>query len=390
MKRLFQLVKPLWQDRWYVIILLGMLVYIEYVIFHIISSGYCQIPSCERWALIGCVVTGVLIWVFGWKHNHFHAPTTKLLGRFLDNSLKGNLVVLITVLVFLMQLTWFIDYMSESISYIDVLDTRDIGKYLFRALVPFVGMLITVFLFPYPDNPVPDIGNRSTMISSLSVTKGGNGYVISANNIDLITKPLKNDVFDSTKMNSTTLSIKKIYIIPSYEVLTAKICQKCANGNDKKLSDAIAQYNKHQAHLFDSDDAAKLSVEEKWSNLSPKDKEDAFVRLESIISSFVPKHDIKVKVVQPVDYNSFATVCERAQQLLKRYEDTTNDTLLYISPGTNISGSALAIMSIVGGRVILYQEQFIQDPKLIYVYPSVDTLSSWYKDLQKDADAKMT
>lgn len=387
MRRLLQSVKPIWQDRWYVIILLCMLVYTEYVIFHIISSGFCQIPSYERYALIGCTVTGVLIWFFGWKHNHFHAPTTKLLGRFLDNSLKGNLVVLITVLVFLMQLTWFIDYMSESISYIDVLDTRNIGKYLLRAIVPFVGMLITVFLFPYPDNPVPDITNKSTMISSLSVTKSGNGYLISANNIDLITKPLNNEVYDSNKTKHTRLSIKKIYIIPSYEVLTAKICQKCAKEDATELLGNIEQYNKRQARLFDSD--AISSVEEKWNKLSPHEKKLTFIKLESIVSSFVENNNVEVKFAQPVDYNSFATVCERAQQLLKMYEDNTNDTLLYISPGTNISGSALAIMSIVGERVILYQEQFISDSKLIWVDPSVDTLSSWYKDLQKEADAKM-
>ena len=384
MKRLFQLVKPLWQDRWYVIILLGMLVYIEYVIFHIISSGYCQIPSCERWALIGCVVTGVLIWVFGWKHNHFHAPTTKLLGRFLDNSLKGNLVVLITVLVFLMQLTWFIDYMSESISYIDVLDTRDIGKYLFRALVPFVGMLITVFLFPYPDNPVPDITNRSTMISSLSVKNGENGYQISTYNIELFIKPLKCKVYDSNKDKCVKLSIKRIYVIPSYEVLAAKI--ECKNVINNDLCDYINDYNTRQDILFRSG----CDVKEEWSKLSQSDKEDTYKKLKYIISSLLPDTDTELEFTEPVDYNSFTTVSESAQKLLKMYESTTNDTLLYISPGTNISGSALAIMSIVGGRVILYQEQFIKDPQLIWVYPSVDTLSSWYKDLQKDADAKMT
>lgn len=359
--------RRLFQDRWYVVIIMLVLLGTEYLLYHMISVGYCHVSTGERLALYINLLIAVPLCLYGLTNKHFHTPTAQLFGRFLENSLKGTPVVLITVLMFMMQLSWFMDYLSDAISCFDDVSSKDQVKALLRAAVPFLGMLITVFLFPYPDEVRGKLKDRTLLLTSLSVSKKNpdvGGYVISQLNFELINKTITEDVYDSSESFEPLGKLdelKNIFIIPSNEVMSAEISEELGNGNTTLLND-IRKYN----------------------NINKSDLEARRKELADIFTKLLQK---TVVLSKPVNYNNLSDVCETAQQVLKEHENSTNETLLYISPGTNISGSALAILSIVGGRMVLYQEQFVPNAKLVCIYPSVDTLASWYKDFQKYTQA---
>jgi hypothetical protein len=89
--------------------------------------------------------------------------------------------------------------------------------------------------------------------------------------------------------------------------------------------------------------------------------------------------DVQFEIGNSCDYDDFDSLNARFQVALN-YLDS-DETLLYISPGTANASSSLAILSLVGGRTILYQSQSEKLLKAVYVSPA--SLKEWYRDLLK-------
>ena len=129
-------------------------------------------------------------------------------------------------------------------------------------------------------------------------------------------------------------------------------------------------------------DICQCVLDLQQSNNSRNSYEKLASRLEMLIE-VVSGMSVTVEVRKECDYDDFDKLNALFQVILKDLDP--DKTLLYINPGTVIASSCLAILSVVGGRTLMYLEQEKRE-QLLSIYVSPDKMKDWFRDLLNDAN----
>ena len=271
--------------------------------------------------------------------------------RKLFQNLVSKWQSILLLLYFLIHLEWV-----SNISY-DAFFGGE-GCFWGNIILTLAGLLaiyLSLLLFPPSETNKP-AHERTLLFCGLSLSRGQNGFEVSPRNIDLLLKPLLNEEWPPEKSQK----LKRIVIFPSTPCLTfAKL-------STEKEREDIFNYSQNKK-LFDQYN----DIVDKH-NTYGKTQECGQKTLVELIKAITGK-EIEVCLSEPVDYDNMDKALSVITAELKKYETNSNgrqitsDTLLYISPGTGVIGSALTAFAVPGSRLVLYFTQTKEDNHLINI-----------------------
>ena len=366
---------------------LVMLVYVEWIALWL-SNNYCKwsaswdsVPCWTKMILLSAMffVLGIIVlMIHGNKEGFYQKPSSELVSGFLSNSVKGALVRFIILFLFLANVTWAIDCM-----YSIFMDSH-ISSIL-HALIPVSSLIILIYAYPYIGKDEPALEEKTVIVSSFSLGRRPTEEdpqktetCLTWENIDLFLKPYVDRIYLAKKKNQTTepesVKLKKInkhIIIPS--MADINIDDTILNKDYKRpdyITEKIDQIRENVSTLKQSD-----NNRDRYQKLAS--------RLEMLIE-VISERSVTVEVKKECDYDDFDKLNALFQVILKDLDP--DKTLLYISPGTVIASSCLAILSVVGGRTLMYLEQENRT-QLLSIYVSPDKMKDWFRDLMNEANS---
>lgn len=374
--RMFFLKSTFWQ-----IVLLVCVIVAEMILLNIVNRSFCDFIFIKR--LLCLIFLGLALSiitvsiVLGFITKQFRLPSTRIIHRFVDNSLDGDKIVLINLLFFLVHFTWFVDLAFEVVLRHN---TDDIST----LLVVGSAWLCTLLFFPYTDEIEAGDGNRKVIFTAFS----GIGNITWIN-LDLMLKPLLVGAYSTNRKHPRQTvhydlsCINKVVVIPS-------------NKRDYKINvdslDIDAIKNKcvcDLIHNCDKDVVDSINSEIKVFNsrvsgFKDNNEWDAeFCKLLQSIMEKLKGRKIEFIVGNRANYDDFDDFKESIVKALKDYEVTPNEVYLYVSPGTSVPTSALSILSVVGGRKILYANQ--SKPNHVEsVFIDKNTVEGWFESIQNE------
>lgn len=367
---------------------LVMLVYVEWVALWL-SNNYCKwsaswdsVPCWTKMILLSAMffIVGIIVlMIHGYKEGFYQKPSSELISGFLSNSVKGALVRFIILFLFLANVTWAIDCM-----YSIFMDSH-ISSIL-HALIPVSSLIILIYAYPYIGKDEPALEEKTVIVSSFSLGRRPTQedpqkteICLTWENIDLFLKPYVDSIYLAKKKSQPTepesvklTKIKKHIIIPSPSMENIDIDDTILNNNYKRPDYITQKIN----------DICQCVLDLQQSNNSRNSYEKLASRLEMLIE-VVSGMSVTVEVRKECDYDDFDTLNASFQVILKDLDP--DKTLLYINPGTVIASSCLAILSVVGGRTLIYLEQKNRT-QLLSIYVSPDKMKDWFRDLLNDAN----
>ena len=328
--------------------LLLLLLFVEWTGLWL-TNNFCEwggcwkdIPCCAK-VVLCCAASALLfimiLIVIGCRGNFYRRPSADLVSNLVSNSVKGNGVKFVIMLFFFANVTWLIDCLYYVFIESDLM-------HLIPAVIPVASMVILLHSYPYMPHRIPEMSEKKVIVSAMSCGQNG---IMSWRNVDLLLKPYCDTAF---KQDERPKNIEKHVVVPSVDVI--QMIEAPDAGNETIL-DLVKDYNK-------KDKSKELLA-------------DFFHKVVMEISGM----DVQFEIGNSCDYDDFDSLNARFQVALN-YLDS-DETLLYISPGTANASSSLAILSLVGGRTILYQSQSEKLLKAVYVSPA--SLKEWYRDLLK-------
>ena len=328
--------------------LLLLLLFVEWTGLWL-TNNFCEwggcwkdIPCCAK-VVLCCAASALLfiliLIVIGYRGNFYRRPSADLVSNLFSNSVKGNGVKFVIMLFFFANVTWLIDCLYYVFIESDLM-------HLIPAVIPVASMVILLHSYPYMPHRIPEMSKKKVIVSAMSCGQNG---IMSWRNVDLLLKPYCDTAF---KQDERPKNIGTHVVVPSVDVIQMIEAPDAGNGT---ILDLVKDYNK-------KDKSKELLA-------------DFFHKVVMEISGM----DVQFEIGNSCDYDDFDSLNARFQVALN-YLDS-DETLLYISPGTANASSSLAILSLVGGRTILYQSQSEKLLKAVYVSPA--SLKEWYRDLLK-------
>ena len=328
--------------------LLLLLLFVEWTGLWL-TNNFCEwggcwkdIPCCAK-VVLCCAASALLfiliLIIIGYRGNFYRRPSADLVSNLFSNSVKGNGVKFVIMLFFFANVTWLIDCLYYVFIESDLM-------HLIPAVIPVASMVILLHSYPYMPHRIPEMSEKKVIVSAMSCGQNG---IMSWRNVDLLLKPYCDTAF---KQDERPKNIEKHVVVPSVDVIQMIEAPDAGNGT---ISALVNDYNK-------KDKSKELLA-------------DFFHKVVMEISGM----DVQFEIGNSCDYDDFDSLNARFQVALN-YQDS-DETLLYISPGTANASSSLAILSLVGGRTILYQSQSEKLLKAVYVSPA--SLKEWYRDLLK-------
>lgn len=333
---------------WLTGFLLLLLLFVEWTGLWL-TNNFCEwggcwkdIPCCAK-VVLCCAASALLfiliLIVIGYRGNFYRRPSADLVSNLFSNSVKGNGVKFVIMLFFFANVTWLIDCLYYVFIESDLM-------HLIPAAIPVASMVILLHSYPYMPHRIPEMSEKKVIVSAMSCGQNG---IMSWRNVDLLLKPYCDTAF---KQDERPKNIGTHVVVPSVDVIQMIEAPDAGNGT---ISALVNDYNK-------KDKSKELLA-------------DFFHKVVMEISGM----DVHFEIGNSCDYDDFDSLNARFQVALN-YLDS-DETLLYISPGTANASSSLAILSLVGGRTILYQSQSEKLLKAVYVSPA--SLKEWYRDLLK-------
>lgn len=328
--------------------LLLLLLFVEWTGLWL-TNNFCKwggcwkdIPCCAK-VVLCCAASALLfiliLIIIGYRGNFYRRPSADLVSNLFSNSVKGNGVKFVIMLFFFANVTWLIDCLYYVFIESDLM-------HLIPAAIPVASMVILLHSYPYIPHRIPEMSKKKVIVSAMSCGQNG---IMSWRNVDLLLKPYCDTAF---KKDERPKNIGTHVVVPSVDVI--QMIE--APGADNGIWDLVDKYN------MQPDKSKELLA-------------DFFHKVVMEISGM----DVQFEIGNSCDYDDFDSLNARFQVALN-YLDS-DETLLYISPGTANASSSLAILSLVGGRTILYQSQSEKLLKAVYVSPA--SLKEWYRDLLK-------
>lgn len=375
--RMAFLKSTLWQ-----ILLLVCVIVAEIILLDIVNRSFCDFIFTKRvlyLIFLGLAISIITVSiVLGFISKQFRLPSTRIIHRFVDNSLDGDKIVLINLLFFLVHFTWFVDLAFEVVLRHNTDDVSTL-------LVVGTAWLCTLLFFPYTDAIEAGDENRKVIFTAFSGT--GN---ITWLNLELMLKPLLAGVYSTNRKHPRKTvhydlnCINKVVVIPSNKrgdkinvdrLNIAAIKGKC-------VCDLILNCDKKVVDSINSKiDKFNISV----SGFKDINEWDAGFcdLLQFIMEKLGGRKDIKFIVGKRADYDDFDDFKKSIVMALKDYEDTPNEVYLYVSPGTALPTAALSILSVVGGRKILYADQSERN-HVESVFIDKYTVEGWFESIQNE------
>lgn len=258
--------------------------------------------------------------------------------RKLFQSLVSSWLSFVILLFFLVHLEWISNAGYDAF----FTDAGFQWESLVMMILYVIALIISVFLYPIKvEAKAPE--ERDLIISGLSLSRVDGGYVVAPRNIDLLVKPFLDKEWS---MDGKQISPKasRLVIIPSVDKIEFKILEE----SDKLFLDKILEYNS----IVDSANSPDRIISELIKLLAGK--------------------DIKVSIANCIDYDDMKSALAAIAKELRKIEfksgiQDTGNTLLYISPGTGVIGSALTAFAIPGERCVLYFTQTQADNHLVNI-----------------------
>lgn len=370
---------------------LVMLVYVEWVALWL-SNNYCKwsaswdsVPCWTKMILLSAMffIVGIIVlMIHGYKEGFYQKPSSELISGFLSNSVKGALVRFIILFLFLANVTWAIDCM-----YSIFMDSH-ISSIL-HALIPISSLIILIYTYPYIGKDEPALEEKTVIVSSFSLSKDPNTKKIYPAwiNIDLFLKPYIDGIYLTKEKDKKTepgkeqnngdynksvklTKIKKHIIIPSIPDIDL----------DSTILNEESGRPEYITHKINSIRECVLNLQKSDTNRNPYQKLAS--RLAMLIK-VVSEMSVTVEVRKECDYDDFDKLNASFQIILKDLDP--DKTLLYINPGTVIASSCLAILSVIGGRTLMYLEQE-KRKQLLSIYVSPDKMKDWLRELLNDVN----
>ena len=302
------------------------------------------------WALIGFVVILLLFGFLYWQHSlaKFEISTVR---KLFQNLVSAPLSFFI-LLFFLIHLEWI-----SNAGY-DAFFTEEGFQWpsFVVMLINIAAVVSSVFLYPQHAS-VKAPHERELVISGLSMMKAGQEYRVCPRNIDLLIKPFL-DVEWKGSNGAPLSSASRLVIIPS-------------KADPISFSQLDSSYMDGRTTVFSFvGEDNKADVLEKYNSIISEGSsvQDVIRKLIMLLTG----KEVAVALEKPVDYDDMKKALVRIAEALRIHEhkngiQDTGNTLLYISPGTGVIGSALTAFAIPGDRCVLYFTQTKNDNELMSI-----------------------
>lgn len=408
---IFGNMRVLMSDKKYRILTFVVLVVAELaapcLMFNLLWRWFGILPSItlRKILLIALIVAVVVMLFVGWRRHGFRFPDAGVFRKIL--SYQASLMFSLFIMVwFLVQITWFMDSMYALLfNY----SPDNLCESLAGVIISLLVMVALLFIYPYHRKEM-GLAARESIYSMFSVQFNGN---IAFRNFDLVLKPFFMKVEASDGIASQYLTgIKKVMFFISdkfkYKVDKGTFC-KGKNTDDISNSSHVQEYEclfEEFSRAVGGGDCEGLNqeevqvVREKWNAVagvaSSNDAKPeasscvdfgeareaergyyAFICLMKLLMRLYVKHlsgaddSQKAALGQMIDgleirfsgfavnYNEFASTFREVNTELDKDEgeNGTEKTLLYISPGTSISGGVMTALAMKENRLILYADQ---------------------------------
>lgn len=247
--------------------------------------------------------------------NHFKvSPLT--IRKMMTNALGLRWLSLLFVLTFTMQLAWFVDAAFQ------LFVAGDTGaETKWQCLLTFSSLIIINLLFPIAERTKNKLSSdtRTLLVSGLSGKD-----VITSWNMNLFLKPFEK------------YPIKSVIVVLSENYLKFQLADDFKKLGEEDFIEICDEYNKSD----------EVEV-----------RRNLFQRLLERLLNNKTNRKIEVVLSEPVDYDDFDDIYMETSKLLNRYEKGTNETVVFITPGSSTISSALTPHAIKGQRMLLFAEQ---------------------------------
>lgn len=262
------------------------------------------------------------------------------LFRLLTSAIGRKWLSLFFLLVFLMQITWFIDTTFEIVVH------GKIGWESLYCLLPLITMVALNVFFPSVDTrPSPPINpeKRTFLVTGFSTVSN-----ITYNNIDLFLKPFLN-LYGDIKYN-----IQEVVILCSSTLFKADFCLSLDDimklYKDGVDADTLAEFDKSLRKYNDKE-------------FGISNRPEKFKDIIRDIIKINTKVEVDIHLSQNINYDDFNTAYDEIGKVLSKWEKNTERTVINVSPGTKMLTCALTLHALKGHRLIFFTEQVKQDDK---------------------------
>lgn len=315
------------------------------------------------WLLIAFVAWLVAFGI-GYSRKDSEAPfglnKVTIQKLFVGSITKSNPYSIFVLFVFLGQITWCFDLGGKLFVEWDF-DWKWLVAFAVSTAVLFaIGMMFSI---PKTKDITPD--KCKLLLSGFS----GSG-TIKEFNIEGAIRPIIQAPHDNSGNENDAFAIEEWMIVPSHELRKMKIDDDVSQKHQiPELVGLINDYN----NLIDSGQWQK----EKFTEI-----------ISEYIRSIYGK-EIKVQLLQEVDYNSFEECYKVVTEELRKNEKEKGQdcyTVVHTSPGTAAVSAVMSTIAIKLDRQLVYTEQVPrgQDPRLLKVSIDVLSLKNWFEELSND------
>ena len=349
-------------------LILMCLLNLEYVVtIWFVNKSF---PSPHFWPFVSCLAASVLLFIVGMLFKDkqgnpiFELPNKEIAKKLFENVAGGRLITFVLLLFFLIHL----ELVYTNITDVFYLSERTVCNCLGCVALNMMAIVVSLFLYPRHYVSGKPSNERQLMISGLSLTKSKDGdNLLNFRNIDLLLKPIVSGRFNA---------LKKVIVLPSCTASSFKLDP--SDYSKKQFEEYCSKHN------VEFEQATYETICNKVNNTS--------FDLNKVLAEFIPYinaknsiENIVFDVQEPVDYDSYPDCVNRVDDILKNERKksgyNTDDTLLYINPGTGVIGSALSAFAIPGTRQIVYAPQIDPTKEVLVFDVAPEGLTGVYSEI---------
>lgn len=310
---------------------------VEYSVSELINNSA---DICAPWI---CFTVSLSIIIYGFIRlkSSIRRPQLNVFRKIFQN-LVSSWLPLIIVSFFLLHLNWISNAGFDAFFGNDAFN----WKSFVVAILGIASVIGSFFLYPYEQVGKP-ASERTLMVSGLSLPRLKTTIV--PMNVDLLVKPFLDREWKG--------SIKKLAVIPSYNPLELSFAELDEAGKNAFFSycggsEFIESYNQ----VVKKEESVQEKLQQLIKLISGKDISVYLYESKGTVINSEPQiSDLPI-------YDNMKECLNRIDAVLTQFEvkdgvRNTSDTLLYITPGTGVIGSALTAFSIPGDRVLLSYAQ---------------------------------
>ena len=310
------------------LLLLLSVEFFSYRLFNLLSLG--ERPPLSAWLIPAILLILFLVSVIvGIQKGAFaRRPTFQLISDIVHNVSRSHPIAIAILLVFTVNVGLFCNTLNAVLCVSGYEDA--FWWSMCKCMCPILVTFGSFYLYPKGMEAKPG-KDRSLLVCGLSKSRG----YCSPMNIDLLCKPFKENY-----------GIKTMVIIPS-------------SGSEIHFKEA-----EETGNIFQSDECLGRYNDIIREYESQDGEKDAGKTIRDLMLCQLGKEiDFEVIVGKQVDYDNYEELLQHIESVLDKYERRrtgrreTNETLLYINPGTVAIGSMLSVFSIPGERSVLYFTQ---------------------------------